>query len=98
VGREDRPLITLPTIGWLSPTAILRYTPTRSEWSCCASPPTARDRYRWQEVEVLRQDRAGHVALGKLPEGDLSEGELGNGRLQVEWTEEAPPPVGILMG
>jgi len=41
------------------------------------------------EVEALQQDRAGHVALGDLPEG-----ELGNGRLQAEWTEEVPPPGG----
>ncbi len=47
--------------------------------------PTEQNGYRWQEVEVLRQDLEGYVALGPLGErGDLRE----------QWTEEAPPPGG----
>jgi hypothetical protein len=46
--------------------------------------PTDRGGYRWQEVQVLRQDLEGHLALGPLK----------NGTLQERWTEEAPPPGG----
>ncbi len=42
-------------------------------------------RYRWQEVEVLRQNLEGFVALGELDD---------KGTLKTPWTKEAPPPGG----
>ena len=46
--------------------------------------PTDRAGYRWQEIQVLRQDLEGHLALGPLK----------NGTVQERWTEKAPPPGG----